>query len=108
MIGSPIIGNNRVAPLSFSSMRFISIVPSVSDKMHIHRQTNHVSCQMMASSFNDREDQTRRMCGIMHNTVDRRLVLISCFMHTLSARVAVTSEAWEVAARYLKSDAVSG
>src|SRR4051812_36402437 len=55
---------------------------------HVHR----------CSALNDREHQTRRMREIMHNPVDRRLVLIGCFMHDISARVAVTREAWEIAA----------
>jgi hypothetical protein len=61
----------------------------------------------MRLTFNDWQDQARGMCSIMHNTIDRRLVLVGCFMHDITARVAVAGKPWEVTARHLQPDAVA-
>jgi hypothetical protein len=62
---------------------------------------------MAASPLDDGKNQTRRMRGIMHNTVDRRVVLIGGFVPDITAGVAVACKPWEVAARHLQPDAVA-
>ena len=59
------------------------------------------------SPLDDGKSQTRGMRGIMHYTVDRRLVLIGCFVPDITARVAVAGKPWEVAARHFQPDAVA-
>jgi len=56
---------------------------------------------MAYSPFDDWENQTRWMCRVMEDAIDRRSVLTGSFARDLPARVAVAGEPWEVAARDL-------
>ena len=58
-------------------------------------------------SFNNWENQTRRMRRVIEDAIGRRSVLIGSLARDLPARVAVAVEPWEVAARDLQPDAVT-
>jgi hypothetical protein len=55
---------------------------------------------MTNSPLDNWKDQPGRMRGIVEDAIDRRVVLLGCLMHDITARVAVAGEAWKVAARH--------